>query len=184
MFKLPEPLIHFTIPYIIARTRLSLKKSIIIGLAGLAPDIDALFLIHRWFTHSIFFVIAIFLPIYFITTHIFRKNGFRDFLLLIFIGIAIHILMDLFQSYTPILYPFSEYSFWINFEANIFIGDTIKPTLNMEITKIANNFSKYSVLDAPLFTSEGFIISVILLITVEYAFEDGVLNKLKNIRAS
>lgn len=159
---MPEPLLHFTLPFLLARSRLSFRESILIGLAGLLPDLDSLIRIHRWATHSLVLSSIIFLGAY-IIIH-FRYKRYKLFTLFLFLAIALHILMDLSQAYTPILYPLTEYSYWMNIEVNIRIGDNIEPTSNIWIKSIRGEFREFEVLDAPLFTSVGLIISITIIL--------------------
>ncbi|MBS7659884.1 hypothetical protein KEJ28_04275, partial [Candidatus Bathyarchaeota archaeon] len=49
-----EPLLHFTIPFLsFLLVGVQPKKAFLLSLLALVPDLDALFLVHRSFTHSI-----------------------------------------------------------------------------------------------------------------------------------
>ncbi|MEM2319734.1 MAG: hypothetical protein QXQ63_03185, partial [Candidatus Bathyarchaeia archaeon] len=59
-----EPLIHFTIPFVVLIVLgLSPKKALPLALLALIPDLDALFLIHRSLSHSIVVLAAVFIPL-------------------------------------------------------------------------------------------------------------------------
>ena len=60
---MPDLLTHYASSVLVARTKLGLKKSLLLGLAGLLPDIDILLHVHRWVTHSFILAIAVATPL-------------------------------------------------------------------------------------------------------------------------
>jgi hypothetical protein len=72
--------------------------------------------------------------------------------------------LDLFQAYTPLLYPITSESYWIHIELRVTFGDYIHPVLRIWMDVAREYFHKFSWFDAPLFTSEGFITSLILVV--------------------
>jgi hypothetical protein len=71
--------------------------------------------------------------------------------------------MDMFQTYTPIIYPISNFSFQVSVKGNVLISQSIAPYVQFQITSTQTNFQNFSLMDAPIFTSEGFIISLLLV---------------------
>ena len=160
---MPELLLHFSIPFALAKTKFSVKESIIIGLAALLPDLDALLHVHRWATHSLILLSIAFTPPIALAYKLNHKH--LKLLLASYLAALSHIAMDAFQTYTPILHPAIDQSVWLKVEGNVTIASTITPKLAATILTAQTNFKKFSALDAPIFTSEGLIISLILTIT-------------------
>jgi len=179
---MPEPLLHFAVTFSLAKTRYDLKWSILIGLAGLIPDLDVLIRIHRWATHSLILTTLIIIPIYLLAA---KKGGKVKWLILaIYLAITGHIMMDIFQAYTPILYPLTTDVYQVNVEMGVLIEGGINTQINMGISVLPNKFTQFKALDAPIFTSQGFIISTILIImslllTIDKETIRGALTRIK-----
>jgi len=71
--------------------------------------------------------------------------------------------MDLFSTYTPILYPLALESFYLDFEGRLMIGGSTIPTSTSQVDTTPTVFESFERLDAPMFTSEGFIVSLLLV---------------------
>ncbi len=159
---MPEPLLHFAVTFTLAKTRYDLKWSIILGIIGLIPDLDVIIRIHRWATHSIILVTLAITPIYLLARR--KSDWVRWIVVASYLAVTGHILLDLFQAYTPILYPLTTYIYQIKLELGVIIQGGISPQINMGISAIPNQFTQFQSLDAPIFTSQGFIISTILIV--------------------
>src|SRR3989339_919003 len=97
--------------------------------ATLFPDIDSVFnfitnsiyvRFHRGFTHSFIYlpVFALFLAVIFY--FLFRDIGFKNLYLICLAGIALHLLLDIVNSYgTPVLMPFSSVQYSLNLDVII-----------------------------------------------------------------
>jgi len=159
-----EPLIHFIIPFTaFFLSGVKLRKALLFSLLSLLPDLDAFFLIHRSFSHSIIVLLIVTIILLWITH---KKQKFQSYVLLGFIAIALHLILDLFSGYTPILWPLYNYSLWIKVDFVAHFGSSLIFTYDMKIIKNPIDFSPLTSLDAPLFTSEGLIISIILFIAI------------------
>ena len=159
---MPEPLLHFAVTFSLAKTKYDFKWSILLSLAGLIPDLDVLIRIHRWATHSLILTTLILIPIYLLAK---RKSSKAKWLILaIYLAITGHIMMDIFQAYTPILFPLTTDVYQVNIEMGVVIEGGISTQLNMGISSLPNKFTHFQALDAPIFTSQGFIISTILIV--------------------
>ena len=159
---MPELLLHFSIPFALAKTRFSLRESMVIGLAALLPDIDILLHVHRWATHSIVITsIAFSIPI--ALAYIYDRRHLK-LAIACYLAVLSHIAMDSFQTYTPVLYPIARESMWFRIEGNATISNTITTRIAMEILTNQTEFRRFTTLDAPIFTSEGLIISLMLII--------------------
>ena len=109
---MPEPLLHFVIPFIVLSFfGLSLKKSLILSSLAILPDFDVLFHVHRSITHSVIFLILICIPIIGFIKLKYPKY-FTDSLVGSLVVLS-HPILDVFHSYTPILYPLYKNSVFI-----------------------------------------------------------------------
>lgn len=159
-----EPLIHFIIIFTaLILANVKFKKALFASLLSLLPDLDALFLIHRSFSHSIIVLLIGTIVLLWIAH---KKQKYQDYVLIGFIGILSHLILDLFSGYTPILWPLYNYSLWIKVDFIAHINSSLSFTYNMKIVESPIDFHKIPRLDAPLFTSEGLIISIILFIAI------------------
>ncbi|MCS7098209.1 MAG: metal-dependent hydrolase [Candidatus Methanomethyliaceae archaeon] len=153
---MPDPLTHFALPFALASPFFGVKTAFIIGTIALLPDFDVIFRIHRSFTHSIIFILCVCLPIM-----IFKRNKFT---LMSFLALTSHLIMDMFQTYTPILYPLISESIHININAGIIIDQSIKPYLTTTLKFAPTNFTQFSSFNAPLFINMMLPIAMILIL--------------------
>ena len=132
---MPELILHFSIPFALSKVRFGLKESIIISLTALLPDLDALMHIHRWLAHSLIITsIAFTIPIA-IAYALNRK--YLKLAIACYLAVLSHIVMDLFQTYTPILYPITNESIHLKIEGNVTISNTITPKVAMALLIIS-----------------------------------------------
>ncbi|MEM2178051.1 MAG: glycosyltransferase [Candidatus Methanomethylicaceae archaeon] len=158
---MPELLLHFSIPFALTALRLGLMKAILISTLALLPDLDVLFHIHRSMSHSIIILILAYLPI---LIFVYKFKNF-NLALIGLLALLTHLFLDSFQTYTPLLYPIIDKSIWFRIEGGLLIsGLSIKPEFQAVIKDVPTVFKHFEVLDAPLFTSEGLSISLILII--------------------
>jgi hypothetical protein len=152
-----EPLLHFAIPFAIASLLgLRLKWSFLVGLMGLLPDFDVLFLMHRSVSHSLLIpLILIFISL------IWKK--FRLQLQLSSFGLGSHAILDLIDGYTPILWPISQSSFKLVFELRLFIKSFPMLYFKMNLLERPYEYGFFTTFDAPLFTAEGLAIAFLLI---------------------
>jgi membrane-bound metal-dependent hydrolase YbcI (DUF457 family) len=156
-----EPLIHFIVPFIaLTLVGVNVKKAFPISLLALLPDFDALFLIHRSLSHSIIVVLAAAMPIVLLTYKF--KPRLLNYIILASLAVASHSILDLFAGYTPILWPLSSYSLWIKTELEVHIGSSMFIIPSVKLLTQPTTFQRFQSLDAPLFTGDGLIISLLL----------------------
>jgi membrane-bound metal-dependent hydrolase YbcI (DUF457 family) len=112
------------------------------------PDLDVFFNSHRSPTHSLIVVGLVLLGLLALT---WRRKTARSLVLLAGFGVFSHILLDLFQTSTPLFWPLLSLSLqlWPN------------PEFHMWSTVLLWYPSTW--LDAPLITAEGLGISLVLL---------------------
>jgi membrane-bound metal-dependent hydrolase YbcI (DUF457 family) len=156
-----EPLIHFIAPFIaLTLIGVDVKKALPISLLALLPDFDALFLIHRSLSHSIIVVLAVAMPIVLLTYKL--KPRLLNYVVLASLVVVSHLILDLFSGYTPILWPLSSCSVWIKTELGVHIGSSMFIIPSVKLLIQPTTFQHFQSLDAPLFTGEGLIISLLL----------------------
>ena len=157
-----ETLLHITIPYVtLTALGVKPKKAFIASLISLLPDIDALLHIHRSQTHSLPLILTATIPLILLTS----KTKLKEYIVPATIALIIHLALDIFTGPTPILWPLYNQSIWITIQLNLQITQnpipSTKPTINIQTTK--TTFQQFSNLDAPIITSQGLIITIILL---------------------
>lgn len=158
---MPEPAIHASTVFAVSAPWLGLRRAALLALLALTPDLDVLFHVHRSATHSAFLVFLAYLPILALA---YRRRMFKDALAGL-LAILSHIIMDCFQTYTPILYPLVDKSIWLNFALKAHIASPL-PSLSVSFSIMEEplNFAHFKAMDAPLVTSEGLAISLILFL--------------------
>lgn len=160
---MPEPALHFAVIFALSAPRLGVGKAVLFSLFALLPDLDIILYIHRSMSHSIIVLSALCLPALLITYTLKRKY-FR-LGLLCFLAILSHLIMDCFQTHTPILYPITGKSLWVKVDGWINISSwSFMPQASIYIRDAPTVFEPLKSLDAPIFTSDGFILSFLLTI--------------------
>ena len=91
------------------------------------------------------------------------KLGHSRFSLMAFLALLSHPVLDLFSGYTPILWPLCD-SLWIKTELGFHVGSSVKLIPSFELLSEPTVFQHFQEFDAPLFTGDGLIISIILLL--------------------
>lgn len=163
-----EPLLHFAITFtMFALLGIKFRKALPISLLTLLPDLDVLFHIHRSLSHSLVITLVAALPILLL---VWRKASIRNMVFLALLAISMHIVLDAFTDYTPILWPLYEQSLWIDIELIAHFGGSIGFTLSFAPLSEPTIFEQFESLDAPLFTGYGLIISIILLAASVYIY--------------
>ncbi|MEM1542506.1 MAG: metal-dependent hydrolase [Candidatus Bathyarchaeia archaeon] len=160
---MPEPALHFAVIFALSAPRLRVGEAILLSLFALLPDLDITLYIHRSMSHSIIVLGALCLPTL-LTAYILKRKYFK-LGLLSFLAILSHPIMDCFQTYTPILYPITGKSLWVKVDGWITISSwSFRPQASIYIKETLTIFESLKSLDAPIFTSDGFILSLLLTI--------------------
>jgi len=157
---MPELLLHFSIPFALSAPVLGLKRAFIIGLVALLPDLDVLLHVHRSFTHSAIFLSILIILMVSISLKIGRGSGT---MIACSLSLLSHLILDLFHSPTPILYPLSNYSYHISPKMSVLIAEKILPNISLTLNMEETVFKSFQLLDAPIFTDSGFMASLILI---------------------
>ena len=160
-----EPLIHFAVPFaVFTALGVKPKRALLLSLLALTPDLDVLFHVHRSASHSLIPLLLVVAPLLALT---WRSKPYKNLVVLAFMAVASHLLLDL-SGYTPILYPLLQDSFRIAFSCDMHYGSFPALSFNVLVESIPAVFIPFDSLDAPLFTSEGFLVSLALLTPALY----------------
>jgi len=144
-----EPLLHFVVPFVSLRAvGVDLRKTTFASLIALTPDLDVVFNTHRSPTHSVVVVGLVLLAFLVLT---WKRKTARPLVLLAAFGVFSHLLLDLFQTSTPLFWPLMSQPL------------QLWPGPDFHMWSEVLVWYPASWLDAPLVTAEGLGISLILL---------------------
>jgi len=178
-----ELLLHFVIPFAAFSYFRKPKEAFLVSLFALLPDLDVLMHVHRSWTHSIILILA-FCGVMLLIFKVFNSKLF-GFGFLATLALISHLLLDLFTTYTPILWPLVSQSFFVNLTGGVKISGNIQVYVNSEVFIEPTSFAHFESFDAPIFTSEGLIIAVMLVAPVLFSKYSGMLRKLlRKVRES
>ena len=163
---MPEPLLHFAIPFVVLTfCGLTLKKSVLLSLIAILPDFDVLFHVHRSITHSAVFLILICIPII-AFVKLKYPNYFHDSIIGSLVLLS-HPILDVFHTYTPILYPLYNKSIHIVCELITDMNNISDLKFLFDIRIGSEGFGVItSSVDGVVFSSLGVGISLIILIGI------------------
>jgi membrane-bound metal-dependent hydrolase YbcI (DUF457 family) len=100
---LPDLLTHFAVVFALTSPFLGIRRGLVAGVVALLPDLDVLFRVHRSATHSVIVLLVFALP----AAYLAHRGGVGlRFLAFAVASLLSHPILDVFQGYTPILYPF------------------------------------------------------------------------------
>ena len=163
---MPEPLLHFVIPFtILIFCDITLKKSFILSSIAILPDFDVLFHVHRSITHSAVFLILICIPII-AFVKLKYPNYFHDSIIGSLILLS-HPILDVFHTYTPILYPLYNKSIYIVCELITDMNNISDLRFLFDIRIGSEGFGVISSsVDGVMFSSLGVGISLVILVGI------------------
>jgi len=134
----------------------------VVSLIALLPDVDALLIgVHRSVSHSLVVVLAL-CGIVVLIIKVLRPR-LLGLGLLATLGLLSHLLLDLFTTYTPVFWPLVGWSLFISFGGGVHVSESVNLKVSLDVSTKTTDFTPFTVLDAPIFTSEGFAISLILI---------------------
>lgn len=157
---MPDLLTHFAVAFALASPFIGIRRAVLAGLIALLPDLDALFHVHRSVTHSLVVLLALALPIAYL---VHRLGVGRRTLALAIASLVSHPVLDAFQTYTPILYPFLG-SIYVDVRSGFLIDGGLRPHFELNVYVAQPDFAPFTSMDGPLFTSETLLISLALMI--------------------
>lgn len=162
---MPEPLIHFIIPFfLLAMSGLGAKKAALISSLAILPDLDVLFHIHRSFSHSIPIILLLTVP-FIIVTKKFYIDRFNDSIIATLVILS-HPFMDVFTYFTPIFWPLFNKSIYIVTELSTNMNNVMDLNLKLNVYFKPVIFYQTQDIDAPIFSSIGVAITLVLLIGI------------------
>jgi membrane-bound metal-dependent hydrolase YbcI (DUF457 family) len=168
---MPDLLAHYASSVLVARVRVDTRITLLIGLVGLIPDVDALLRIHRWITHSLVLVALFAIPL--ITLVYWRKRRYFGLALTTLLIYTLHLLLDIFTGPTPILYPLAD-SIWIKIQVNGASTATgITVTSSITVATMKPDFTRREIVEGPLVTETGTILAVVtaVILLLDYFFK-------------
>jgi len=163
---LVEPLLHIAVPFASLRAvGLERRKAIVASAIALAPDVDLVLHVHRSLSHSfvVLATVAVAIMAFSLLMPAAKQRTFRSVMLLGAFGVASHVVLDLFQGLTPILWPLLKDSFWISTALRLHMGSATAVTGSAELVVEPTLFESFTSFDAPILTPEGLGISLIIL---------------------
>jgi len=159
---LSELLLHFAIPFAAFSYLRRPKEAFVASLIALLPDVDALLTgVHRSTSHSLVVVLAL-CDIALLLIRVVRPR-LLGLGLLATLGFLSHLLLDLFTTYTPIFWPLVGWSPFISVNGGVHVSESVNLKVSLDLSTTTTEFTSFTVLDAPIFTSEGFAIALILI---------------------
>jgi len=159
---LVEPLLHFAVPFASVRaTGLDWRKALFASLVALTPDLDVLFSVHRSESHSLLLLTIVVVPLFIVTR---KHKTLRTYVLLGTLGILTHFALDLFQTGVPLFWPLLSQSLSISTILDLHLGSAPSVTGSVDVQIGQEPIEPFSHFDAPLVTTEGFCISLLLLL--------------------
>ena len=160
---MPEPLIHFIIPFsVLIMCGIGVKKSAFIASLAILPDLDVLFHIHRSFSHSMLLILLFCAPVIIIAAAK-HSNRIYDALIATLVILS-HPFMDLFTYFTPIFWPLFDKSIYVVTEMTTNMNNVSDIHLLFNVYLEPVVFYPTISMDAPIFSSGGVAVSLVLLI--------------------
>ena len=157
---MPDLLTHFAVVFALTSPFLGTRRAFAAGVIALLPDLDVLFHVHRSMTHSAIFLLLFALP----TAYLAHKGGVGwKTLALVVASLLSHPILDMFQDYTPILYPFSDAVF-VEVKAGFLFGEGINPFFDLNVYTTAVNFKPFASLSGSLLLPQTLPLSLALIL--------------------
>ncbi len=157
---MPDLLTHFAVGFALAAPFLGVRKAVLAGVVALIPDLDVFFHVHRSITHSAIVLLAFSLPIAYLAHKC--GVGWRASAIAV-VSLMSHPVLDMFQTYTPVLYPFPS-SVFVDVKAGSLFDGSLKPYFRLDARTVASDFTPFTSFDGPLFAHETFPVSLVLII--------------------
>ena len=161
---MPDLLTHYVSSFLVSRPFFKTREALLISFAGLLPDLDALLRVHRWFTHSLPISYVFWIPV-FLGILLYDKK----YLKYAAMGLSLytlHVFLDLFCGYTPILWPFYP-AIWLNIGLDgIFSQNGISFSSSFKALTQSPDFSQRSVVEGPIISETGVIIFTIAILVI------------------
>jgi len=160
---MPELALHFSVVFALTAPRLGVKRALLLSFMALIPDLDVLMYVHRSMSHSILILVFAY-TLVLLAVRRFKPRCF-SLALLGLLALLSHPVMDCFQTYTPIFYPLLDRSVWLSVDGGVQVSPVgLKPQVSAGVKDAPTVFKRFTVMDAPVFMGEGFLISLLLIV--------------------
>ncbi len=162
---MPEVALHFAVTFALTAPVLGLRKAGIVSFIALLPDLDFLFYVHRSFSHSIVILLVGSL----VVVSFVRKfrPSLSSLTLAACLGLIGHSIMDVFSGPTPLLWPLVKEAVSVDFTLGLVSGESFRFSWAAAVKWFPESSSimpvAQSVMVGPIFTSEGFVGSAVLV---------------------
>ena len=149
----------FSVAFALTSPFLETRKAFVVGVIALLPDLDV-FHVHRSITHSGVVPLLFVLPIAYLAHR--GGVGWKASALAV-ASLLSHPILDMFQDYTPILYPFSD-SVFVDVKAGFLFGESIKPFFDLSVHTTVVKFTSFASLNGPLLVPQTLPLSLALIL--------------------
>lgn len=159
---MPEPLIHFAVPFsILVAKGVDSKRALLLSFIALLPDLDVLLHVHRSWTHSMLIPLAV------LATAVLIRRRCSKWLVVALLAYISHLVLDLFTAYTPILWPLYEWPLWLKVSLNVRVASLpmdVKLVVELLREPTSTTFAYLDVVEGEVMTGEGLLISSALIV--------------------
>ena len=162
MLGLVELLLHFAVPFAMFSQFRRVREALMLGAVALLPDLDVLLHVHRSLTHSLVVVGLVGLGVFVVVRGV--RPTYSWLVVLGTLSLVSHVVLDVFGGATPVLWPVLGSSVALALDGSVTIGSLPGFSLVGEVTLVEPCFLPFSSLDAPVFTSEGLVVAVLLML--------------------
>jgi len=99
------------------------------------------------------------------------------------LALASHPILDIFTGYTPIFWPLYSYSIWLQVAGMVHLSVHSLQTFSLYWQMLIKPiyFQTFESLDAPLFTGEGLILSVMLIVSLLFSARTRITSRVQQI---
>lgn len=163
---MPEPLIHFLIPFVVLGfCGVGVKKSLVLSPLAILPDLDVLLHVHRSVTHSAVVLLLILIPIC-LFIRVKHPHYFHDSLVGGLVVLS-HPILDVFDTYTPLLYPLYKKSVFVFCRLTTDMSELSDLDFLFEIRTVSTSFSLIAPnTEGVVFSGLGIAIGLVVLVGV------------------
>lgn len=178
---MPEPLLHFIVPFsVLVMCGIGLKRSAFLASFALLPDLDVLLHIHRSFSHSALIILLLGAPMVLILAVNHSRRTYDA--ALVTVAVLSHVFLDIFTYFTPVFWPLYHNSMYIIAEMMTNMADITKIQWVFEIKLQPVRFNQTLSIDTPIFTSPGVAVTLVIFIglVLRYSFDKRYLKSAYN----
>lgn len=158
--EMPEPLVHFIIPFfVLVSVGVKPKRAAALAALAILPDFDVLIHTHRTFSHSFIVLLALCVPVL-LSLRKLRPEWLEDAELATLCLLS-HPFLDMFCYYTAVLWPLFDKSIWIYAEAFVNLS-SLHVSFQFDVKLLSTGLEPPNI-DVPMITSTGVGVALLLL---------------------